>query len=150
MGFAATELCRHIEHGAGLGDSTRKSAHYFRREAGEILGQECTVEEPLRILVVLRSGSRANLIQMHGEFGSIDRFAFPQVFSRFRNVVPRLQLHFLHSPMGFVHREIAETFTELFVRSATTGSAKESSSNTGTGDASRRLIPTTDGKRAGG
>jgi len=94
IGFSASKLRRHVEHRAGLGDSTRKSAEYLGREAGEILSEEGAVEEPLRILVVVRSGSRANLIQMHGEFGGIDRFAFPQVFSRFGNVVPWLQLHF--------------------------------------------------------
>jgi len=93
VGFAASELGRHVEDGAGFGDGTRKPAQYFRREADEVLREERSVKEPLRILVVVGSGSRTNLIQVHGEFGSIDRFAFPQVFSRFRNVVPRFQFH---------------------------------------------------------
>ena len=88
MRFAASELRRHIEDCARLCDRTRKPTQDFRREAGEILRQECSVEEPLRNLVVVRSVSRANLVQMHRELGGIKRFAFPQVLSWFGHVVP--------------------------------------------------------------
>ena len=62
-------------------------------KGGEILGQVRTREEPVWFLVVGRSAAVADVIQVDGEFGCIERLAFAEILARRHDFVPGFERH---------------------------------------------------------
>jgi len=72
--FTAAELRCHIEDGARLKLFTRETAHDLRREVAQRFRQIGALEKSLGDTVVLRRTSLADVIEVDGEFRSIERF----------------------------------------------------------------------------
>lgn len=93
VSFAAAELGGEIEDGTGLGPLAGEAADDLAGEGGEIPGQVRAREEPVRFLVVWRSASVADVVEVDGEFGGIKGFALTQVLARSNDFIPRFQRH---------------------------------------------------------
>jgi hypothetical protein len=93
VGFAPAKLGGHVEHGRGFGLDARQAANDLGGQGGEILGQVGALEKLLGFLVNVRGLPGLHLIQMHGKFGGIQRFAFPQIFAGINNGIPGFERH---------------------------------------------------------
>src|SRR6266567_2760610 len=65
------------------------------RLRGEVEQAGCEVgalEEALRVLVVLGGSPLADVVQVDGELGGVERLAFAEVFAGLDHVEPRLEL----------------------------------------------------------
>jgi hypothetical protein len=73
MGFPATKLSGHVENGGGLSLFSTQSPDHFGSKIPEIIGEVCSVEKFLRILIIFRSTPIPDMIEMHRKFRSIER-----------------------------------------------------------------------------
>ena len=97
VSFAAAELGGQIKHGAGFGAFTGQPAHDLAGKTGEIFGKLSACEEAIGLLVIGRSGSVANVVEVDGEFGGVEGFPFAEVFARGDNFIPGFKGHLLFS-----------------------------------------------------
>ena len=89
----------------------------FGRDGQEALGEVGLAEEPRRVLVVRVGPAVAHLVEVHGELGCVERFAFPEVFPRVDDFVPGLQCHLgLRKSRGNAHRAFRITSERSFAR----------------------------------
>src|SRR5688500_3543215 len=91
--LAPAKLRRHIEDGGGFGFDARQTPQCLNGKPREALGEEGSLEESRRVLIDLRRAIVSYLVEMHREFGSIERFIVPQVLPRRSDLIPRLQWH---------------------------------------------------------
>ena len=93
VGLAAAELGGQVEDRAGLGPLAGEAADDFGGQGGEVLGEVGAGEEAVGLLVVGRGAVVADVVQVDGEFGGVERFAFAEVFAGRDDFVPGFEGH---------------------------------------------------------
>ncbi len=91
MGLSAAELRRHVEYGRSFRLDSRQPAESLCCQARQTLRQIGPFKEPFWILVINRSPTIANLIEMNGKFRRIQRPPLAQILARGYHLKPRFQ-----------------------------------------------------------
>ena len=93
VSLAAAELGGQVENRVGLGALAGETADDFGGQGGEVLGEIGAREEAVGLLVVRRGAAVADVVQVDGELGGVERFALAQVLARRDDFVPGLEAH---------------------------------------------------------
>src|SRR5262245_50247706 len=91
--LAAAELGCEIVDCRGLNLDARKASDHTAAELAQARRYERAVEEPLRVLVVVRRPTVANVVEVDGELGSVQRSPVPQILSGSDDLVPGFERH---------------------------------------------------------
>ena len=86
--LTGTELGGQVEDRAGLGAVAGKAADDLGGQRGEVLGEIGAGEEAVRLLVVRRGAVVADVVEVDGKFGGVERFALAEVLARRDDFVP--------------------------------------------------------------
>lgn len=91
--LASTELRGEIENGIRLSALAGQAADDFGGERSEVFRQIRPLQKPFRFLVIGGRAAFADLVEVDGEFGCVERFAFTQVLARGDDFVPGSEWH---------------------------------------------------------
>ena len=90
VGLAAAELGRQVEHRRGLDLHAVQAAHHLHREVAEVLGEVRALEELGGVLVDRRGAAVADVVEVDGELGGVERAPFAEILAGGDDLVPGL------------------------------------------------------------
>jgi len=98
MRLPAAKLRGHVEHGRSLHLDPGEPPHDLGCQIEQALGEIGPLEEPVRLDVVLVCPAIADVVQMHGELGRIQRPILTKILTRSDDLVPGFEFCHVSAP----------------------------------------------------